>query len=420
MKMKLRNCFYIPVLLVFTAFSSCRAPKQISTQNVAFLYDYEENLPMPDFLVFHTNDSVTNIYYSLYPKELTFSRKNPDSAFQAQGSIQYLLFESYKSKNILDSGAISFIDREHYKTNSHITGDISIHAQFPGKYILQLTFTDRTSQKASKTILEIDKESLYSRQNFFIKSPGNDFIFQNYFTGNQSIILTTARKEVKKLYVRYYDRKFPLPSPPFIDVKPKVFEYAADSTFEIEMHGGLSDTLALPAQGFYHFQPDTGSKTGFTLFRFISYYPAIGTPEQMLLPLRYLSTKNEFEKMFLMRDKKTAVDNFWLSSAGNPELAKELIKNFYNRVQDANRLFLSYTEGWKTDRGLIYIIYGPPNIVYKKRNEETWVYGEIGNIMSLTLTFYKVENPFSDNDFILSRSPAYKESWYNAVETWRR
>jgi hypothetical protein len=30
-----------------------------------------------------------------------------------------------------------------------------------------------------------------------------------------------------------------------------------------------------------------------------------------------------------------------------------------------------------------------------------------------------VDNPFSDNDFKLQRSPGYKSNWYRAVDAWR-
>ena len=140
----------------------------------------------------------------------------------------------------------------------------------------------------------------------------------------------------------------------------------------------------------------------------------------MLLPLRYLTTKKEFNELLLQKNKKIAVENFWIEIAGNQSRAKSLIRKYYNRVQEANRLFTSYLEGWKTDRGLIYIIFGPPNIVYRMSDYERWIYGEAGNKLSLKFDFVKVNNPFTDNDYSLVKSPDYKEKWYHAVNYWRR
>ena len=119
-------------------------------------------------------------------------------------------------------------------------------------------------------------------------------------------------------------------------------------------------------------------------------------------------------------NKKIAVDNFWLKATRNPDRGKKIIREYYTRVQDANEYFMSYLDGWKTDRGMIYIVYGLPDVVYKTSVSESWIYGEEGNLMSLNFTFVKVNNPFTDNDYILNRSPIYQSSWYVAVEAWRQ
>ncbi len=164
------------------------------------------------------------------------------------------------------------------------------------------------------------------------------------------------------------------------------------------------------------------SKTeGLTLFHFDDGFPQVSSPVEALLPLRYLTTEKEFNELLSYTDYKIAVDSFWIErSSRQPERAKNMIARYYSRVQKANQWFTSYQEGWKTDRGLIYIIYGPPSEVYKKQDEEEWVYGEQGNALSIEFYFYKMDNPFSDNDYQLQRSPAYKTSWYIAVENWRR
>jgi len=136
--------------------------------------------------------------------------------------------------------------------------------------------------------------------------------------------------------------------------------------------------------------------------------------------IRYITEKKEYDEMWVQKDKKNAVDAFWLNIAGNEIRAKELIKKYYNRVQEANEYFPSFIEGWKTDKGLVYIVYGPPNVVYKSKNSEDWIYGEDRNMRSIRFTFFKMENPFTDNDYQLSRSNSYKDEWYNAVENWRR
>ncbi|MFN7014905.1 MAG: GWxTD domain-containing protein, partial [Bacteroidia bacterium] len=127
-----------------------------------------------------------------------------------------------------------------------------------------------------------------------------------------------------------------------------------------------------------------------------------------------------YDDIKMAENVKMHVEKFWLNAGGSADRARELIKKYYNRVYHANLLFSSYKEGWKTDRGMIYLIFGIPNIVYKANTSEIWIYGEENNLMSLNFTFYKVINPFTDNDYTLDRSIIYKNSWYRGVESWRQ
>ncbi|HRR93724.1 MAG TPA: GWxTD domain-containing protein, partial [Bacteroidales bacterium] len=116
---------------------------------------------------------------------------------------------------------------------------------------------------------------------------------------------------------------------------------------------------------------------------------------------------------------------------GNVEKARELIRIYYTRTLFANYYFTSWKEGWRTDRGMIYIIYGPPDKLYKSNEAETWGYRK-PSVQSkwgprysvkedyLFFTFKKRENIFTDNDFYLSRSETTVTYWDKAVQSWRK
>ena len=113
------------------------------------------------------------------------------------------------------------------------------------------------------------------------------------------------------------------------------------------------------------------------------------------------------------------MDNYWLKKCGTAIRGKEVIKMYYNRVQDANMLFTSYLQGWATDRGMIYIIFGKPGVVNKTSTAESWIYGAESNMMALRFDFEKIDNPFTDNDYKLERNISYRSNWYRAVDSWR-
>jgi GWxTD domain-containing protein len=198
------------------------------------------------------------------------------------------------------------------------------------------------------------------------------------------------------------------------------FEYKADKIYTVRPDEKDTIGFYFNDPGFYHIQADTFSKEGLTLFRFDNDFPYVKKPEHLLAPLRYLTSKQEFETMSSTKNKKAAVDSFWVAAGASNDRARQLVKKFYNRIEDSNDYFSSYLEGWRTDRGLIYIVYGPPNIVYKSTDSENWVYGEENNINSLSFTFLKVINPFTDNDYRLERNQTYRTSWFNAVDMWRQ
>ncbi|HOI88688.1 MAG TPA: GWxTD domain-containing protein, partial [Lentimicrobium sp.] len=92
----------------------------------------------------------------------------------------------------------------------------------------------------------------------------------------------------------------------------------------------------------------------------------------------------------------------------------------YGRVEDANRLYSISGEGWKSDRGMIYIVYGPPNVVYRNSTSEQWTYGETGNPLSLRFLFNLENSADTPADYFLIRSDSYRNPWHLAVSNWRR
>jgi GWxTD domain-containing protein len=127
---------------------------------------------------------------------------------------------------------------------------------------------------------------------------------------------------------------------------------------------------------------------------------------------------------------KLAVDEFWLSRGTNIERSREILRIYFKRVLFANLYFTSYKEGWRTDRGMIYIIYGPPDKIYKNSEGERWGYkkpvleSKWGSRYSVSedylwFQFRNIKNPFTTNEYYLNRSDATPTFWEQAVSSWR-
>ena len=90
------------------------------------------------------------------------------------------------------------------------------------------------------------------------------------------------------------------------------------------------------------------------------------TPEaadQEFDKLKYIISKRDKEayaKLSSVDDKRKFLFNFWRAIGNTP--ANKIRINYFKRIDEANKQFTeSFQEGWKTDRGRLYITYGPPD-----------------------------------------------------------
>lgn len=90
--------------------------------------------------------------------------------------------------------------------------------------------------------------------------------------------------------------------------------------------------------------------------------------------------KATFEGLKSDEERTKFIEQFWLRrdpTSATPE--NEFKVEHYRRIAYANKKFASKVEGWKTDRGRVYILYGPPDELEKhpERNQEYWLYHQI-------------------------------------------
>jgi hypothetical protein len=80
---------------------------------------------------------------------------------------------------------------------------------------------------------------------------------------------------------------------------------------------------------------------------------------------------------------------------------------------------------------MIYIIYGPPDKLYKSIEEESWGYrkpvvrskwGARYTVREeyIFFNFKKRNNKFCDNEYTISRSETAVTYWDKAVQNWRK
>lgn len=91
--------------------------------------------------------------------------------------------------------------------------------------------------------------------------------------------------------------------------------------------------------------------------------------EQMLEALAYVAEINEVEAMRTRDEAEQAVrwEEFWRRRDPTPETARnEYQVEFFRRLRYAERQFVGFGPGWRSDMGRAYIRYGPPDQVEQR------------------------------------------------------
>ena len=155
-------------------------------------------------------------------------------------------------------------------------------------------------------------------------------------------------------------------------------------------------------------------------------FPRVVHLDQLIEALTYLATDGEMDQIRSAPDavsRKDAYDAFWGRTVGDPALAARTLERFYGRIEEANRQFSSFKEGWKTDRGMIYVVMGPPLYAEDSVDELRWFYSYDERNAGRYFVFERVRG-FPDEldlpQYSLQRSMEQEREWRLAVQRWRR
>lgn len=408
--------FILFLHLVFML-SSCYIAIPVANKDYAHLYSQKSFKIEPRYKVYHISNTKSKLYLFIESNKLLFAKPVFGDSLQSKLQIHYRLFPNSTSTTLLDSATFLFI---HNKPVNDIffTDSLSFPSNLGNQYILELVIRDVNRREEFEDIIYIDKTKNYNEQFFLLQQNGN--IVHNQFNIEKSkeIKLSTYDTSINNLIIRAYQYDFHIAVPPFSTDNDHSISFKPDSVFKI--NNNQTYTFNILHNGYYYIQTDTTQQKGVGFFSYHEGYPKFISFEEMIGPLRYITTRNEFEQLILTKDAKQSIDQFWLELSGNKERARELIKQYYSRVQYANYYFTSYKEGWKTDRGMIYVVFGAPNYVSRNGNIESWTYGEQNNYRSLNFFFTKQEKSINENDYKLERNPLFKDEWMQAVDVWRQ
>ena len=413
-----KSITYLFVSLALILLIGCYSQK-VNQSSTNRLYKKENNELNSAFYIYHINDSISKMFYDIPNEVLVYKKTDTSNYFFCNVRLHIKTSSEDHLKTIIDTSSVYIRDRQIEVIVKQLKGSVFFKLKAGQRYHVDIEIDDINKRTRYSSSLYADKTNRETRQNFLVSNVLNDVYFNPYYKPGDVVNIESDRNSEKLFNVDYFKYEFKLALPPFALEPITKMSYKPDSSFSIYSTEGKFQ-LSLPQKGFYHLKTNDKSRDGITFFVYEPSYPKIKNSEHMILATRYIMAKKEFENCISASDKKAAIDKFWVDLGGSNERATELIRKYYGRVQEANKLFTSFQEGWKTDRGMIYMVFGAPSNVTKRKNGEIWTYGEIGNPSSIIFTFIKVINPFTDNDYTLERNEIFKMPWYQAVDMWRQ
>jgi len=128
---------------------------------------------------------------------------------------------------------------------------------------------------------------------------------------------------------------------------------------------------------------------------------SISNIDQAVENMRYILHDDEWKKLSKSKntDKETLFLEYWESRDPTPETSyNEVMNEYFSRVSYSNNNFKSYLPGWKTDMGMIYILFGPPDDLEVYNDPLTRIYSQRWHYYRINKYFDFIdENGFGDH-----------------------
>jgi GWxTD domain-containing protein len=275
----------------------------------------------------------------------------------------------------------------------------------PGKYDLLVQVTDQESKKVET-----------SKRSIVVKEFGNDtlalsdvmLVHRMTFDGTRKNIVPNLTGMISKeqtsfyLFFEIYNRmkidsvqlicKFINSKQEIVAQRTKSELLAGNRTstiWQIDTLSIVPDQYLLKVEAAGNSKTDSGksfraSVSRSCIVRMKNMPLFITNIEKATEQLQYIAKDNEIDHIreaATPDEKQKRFIEFWSKHNSDPKASyNELMEEYYSRVEYANKNYTNYVEGWKTDRGMILIQFGPPQNIERhpfnsdNKPYEIWYY----------------------------------------------
>lgn len=376
-----------------------------SASDFSSMYNPGSSVVNPQMTAFVSSDSEADVFFRIRTQELRNALANPLEN-EINIYVRYFLRDA-GDFHLADSASLRYTF--DVSSGEYVHGHFKLAVASQSRYKLVVDFVNTHYEIRKRMLCDLKNTAGFNDDKYIVKTLSDEIVFSNVASIGQKLRVFASSGCASYVDVEFYGNKDYVSLPPYLSMQAKSSNIP-DSVFRYV----FGDTLRLDEVGFYAFgSAAKNEKFGIAVVDNMS-YPKVTRVADMLEPMKLLCTEREFERIDSSTNLKREIDAFWLGLSKNEKSAKEQIRVFYSRVALANMLFPCRDEGWRTDRGMIYIMLGPPSVVNITPTSEEWTYGG-GNGTVFTFENYSGIK----NDFTLLRSNTYQSVWQQVLTTWR-
>lgn len=415
MKVKTNIYWIFGALLMLT---SCYTNNVVTKYDYSYLYDDNQSIINPKFKIFHHSADSSSLFYEISSQDILYERIQSDSSMIARLKMKYTLYANRELTIVLDSGKADMSNFGSNGKTNLLQNEIRFKTSKREKTWISVRFRDDNKDFNILNTIEVDKGKNNNNQYFLLLD--GEQVLMNGIAKNQVVTIQKSPLITENNFTMELNkRSFSMTPPPFAQQLNNELNIKVDSSFDFTFfNNNFTTGNSFPLQ---RFRSQSDSLKGWNYYSYFgSNFPSLSNINELIDPTRYISTSREYKNLKAAVNPKKGLDVFWLKLGKREENSKELLKEYYQRIEIANKYFTSFKEGWKTDRGIIYIIYGAPSTIRKNVDKEVWLYGEENNVLSVQFRFYQVENSNINNHYNMVRNSDYKNNWYRQVDIWRQ
>ena len=422
MRLKIKVYVYIYVFLSLILIQACvgvqmpnnNAYSSSYKYNFASLYNPSLSEIHPEIRIFAKSENQALVLYKIQTNEIK-NLTNSITDESTKLTIKYTLRDTEKFE-VVDSGTVvNIINFNEISENFSSYFTVKTPNQENHKIIISIYGEKANSGKRMLEDIELNQNNELWYLPKIIKNDTEEILYSNFVNSSNSYKISSNIKD-SLIKVDYYKMQEHVHLPPYYITPTQNISSKPDSSFIYK----INDSIKFNAKGVYFFRKEKQSSGGLCLLNIDNDFPEIKTIEAMLEPLKLLTSSKEYKEIKNSENLKFSIDNFWLSKSQSQKFAKEQIRVFYNRIVLANIYFSEEKEGWKTDKGMIYIMFGPPTVINISRNQEEWFYGEDPDVAGIFFLFDKIETQNYNKSWVLKRDSNYQTIWAQALQTWRQ